>query len=231
MKITVLTLFPEMFSSPFSASITKRAIDQGKVELELVQLRDFATDAYKTVDDHPYGGGAGMVLKVDVVDRALSAIKASSTTSPYTVLLSAKGSLYTQQTALQYSAHSHLILICGHYEGVDERVKEHLVDAEVRIGNFVLTGGELAAMAIVDSVTRLLEGVLPKSESWQHESHMQPGVGEHPHYTRPAEYRGWKVPEILLGGNHQEIDKWRDSQQITLDRLKSEGSDTTSGSS
>jgi len=209
MKIDILTLFPEMFVGPFQESMVKRAQDIEAVEISVYNLRDWTEDIHKTVDDRPYGGGAGMVLKVDVIDRALSDLATSSGQHAKRILMSAKGHSYTQQKAQEFSQLDHLVLIAGHYEGVDERVAEHLVDEEIRIGDYVLTGGELPAMIVVDSVARLLPGVLGNDQSALHESHSKQGYLEHPHYTRPADYKGWQVPEVLLNGNHAEIEKWR----------------------
>lgn len=214
MKIDVLTLFPEMFKGPFSESIIKRAQEQRLVEINIHNLRDWATDKHKTVDDRPYGGGAGMILKVDVIDKALKKIKSQKSK---TILLSAKGKLFTQGKAHEFSKLDHLILIAGHYEGVDERVAKHLVDEEISIGNYILTGGEIPAMVIADSVIRLIPGVLnpdslmEESFSTTTSSQLQATI-EYPQYTRPEKYKGWKVPEVLLSGNHKEINSWRESK-------------------
>ena len=216
MRIDILTLFPKMYEGPLGESIIKRAQNSGLVEIGIHDIRDYSIDKHKQVDDRPYGGGAGMVMKVDVIDRALQSIKLTvdkQLTS--TVLLSAKGTLYTQKKAQNFSRLQNLILIAGHYEGVDERVAEHLVDEEIRVGNYVLTGGELPSMIIADSVIRLLPGVLGNKESAVYESHSEVGYLEHPHYTRPEEYNGWKVPEVLLNGNHAEIEKWRKNKSTS----------------
>lgn len=210
MQIDILTIFPDMFVSPFAESMVKRAQDTGAVKINIHNLRDWSTDTHKSVDDRPYGGGAGMVLRVDVIDKALKNLATSNKLHvTKKVLMSAKGQSYTQQKAQEYSQLDQLILVAGHYEGVDERVAEHLVDEEIRIGDYVLTGGELPAMVIVDSVIRLLPGVLGNDTSAAEESHSQPGYLEYPQYTRPEDYNGWKVPEILLSGHHGEIEKWR----------------------
>ncbi len=215
MKFTILTLFPDYFTSVFDSSILKRAQrEQPKlgspIEISIVNIRDFATDKHKVTDDHPYGGGPGMVMKVEPIDKALQSLPKTSKDLSKIILTSAKGKLFTQQTATEYSQLDELIIICGHYEGVDERVAQHLVDEEIRIGDFVMTGGEPAAGVIVDATARLLPGVLGNDESPLNESHSTPGYFEHPQYTRPEEYRGWKVPEILLGGNHALIKKWQE---------------------
>lgn len=223
MKIDILTLFPDMFKGPFDESIIKRAQDKGLVKIAIHNLRDWATDKHKTVDDHPFGGGVGMVLKVDILDNALQDIKkaAAKTAKTKTILLSAKGKTFNQKLALQLSKSDHLVLIAGHYEGVDERVAENLIDSEVSIGDYVLTGGELPVMVLVDSIVRLIPGVLEKSEATQSESfspttyNSQPTTMlEYPQYTRPENYKGWKVPKILLSGNHKEIDKWRSAEAL-----------------
>ena len=210
MRIDILTIFPEMFSGPFEESMVKRAREDGKVEIKIHNLRDWSEDKHKSVDDRPYGGGAGMVMRVDIIDRALGDLKLKMKNEKCkVVLMSAKGKKYTQQDAKAYTQLEQLILIAGHYEGVDERVAKFLVDEELRIGDYVLTGGELPAMVVVDSVVRLLPGVLGNEKSVKEESHSEPGYLEYPQYTRPEEYKGWKVPEVLLGGNHAEIEKWR----------------------
>lgn len=216
MRIDIITLFPTMFTGPLTESIVKRAVEQGKVTINLHQLRDFATDRHGTVDDSPYGGGAGMVLRVDVIDRALQSVKEQGTGEPYILLMTPQGQVFRQSIARQLAQKDWLILICGHYEGFDERVR-NLVDAEISIGDYVLTGGELPAMVITDAVVRLLGGVLGKEASHQNDSH-EHGLLEHPHYTRPEEYKGMKVPAELLSGNHALIDKWRTEQSLQRTR-------------
>lgn len=213
MQIDILTLFPNMFDSPFSASIIKRAESKDLVKIKVHDLRDWGDGPRRNVDDRPYSGGPGMILRVDVIDRALKDINKDMAR---TILLDAAGESYTQQKAVKLSAYKHLILIAGHYEGVDHRVHEHLVDDIISIGNYVLTGGEIPAMVIVDSVIRLLPGVLGKDESSLDESHKIPGYLEYPQYTRPEIYNGWRVPEILRSGNHRKISEWK----ITVQRLQ-----------
>ncbi len=214
MTIHILTIFPEFFVSALNESILKRAQKDGTVTFNVINIRDFSTDKHKTTDDRPYGGGPGMVMKVEPIARALESIGAKRNTPGKRILLtSAKGSLFTQQTAVEYSALQELVIICGHYEGVDERVAEHLIDEEIRIGDYVLTGGEPAAVVIADAVTRLLPGVLGNEESNKNESHSEPGILGHPQYTRPEEFNGWKVPEVLLQGHHKEIEEWRENQK------------------
>ena len=220
MRIDIITLFPDFFESLKSHSIVGRAIGSGKVELHTHNLRDWATDSYGSVDDHPYGGGPGMVLRFDVLLSALKAVKEKAKTSGMTkvILLTPQGQVYKQSTALELSKIDNLILICGHYEGFDERIREY-VDMELSIGDYVLTGGELAAMIVVDSVSRLLPGVLGDDTSSHDESH-SPSAGsgqallEYPQYTRPPKHDGKAVPEILLSGNHPKIDVWRREQSI-----------------
>lgn len=211
MKITILTIFPEFFSTPLQTSILKRAQNQAQVEFNVLNIRDFATDKHQMTDDRPFGGGPGMVMKIEPIAKALESIKRSANSK--VVLTSAKGRLFTQPVAQEYSQLDDLIIICGHYEGVDERVAEHLIDEEIRIGDYVLTGGEAAALVVSDAVTRLVPGVLGNEGSNKNESHSEPGVMGFPQYTRPEVFNGWSVPEILLGGNHAEIEKWRASQR------------------
>jgi len=224
MHIDILTLFPEMFQGPFSSSILKRAIEQELVSVNLHNIRDYTHDKHHTVDDYPYGGGAGMVLKPEPIFEAVESVKSDICRKQEVgvlpiILLTPQGRLFSQQIALELSRYSHLILICGHYEGVDERVREHLVTDEISIGDYVLSGGELAAMVAIDSVVRLLPGVLGSEASPQDDSHVA-GLLEYPQYTRPAVYREWPVPEILLSGNHAQIANWRHEQAIrrTLER-------------
>lgn len=215
MIINILTLFPDMFTGPLSESIMKRAVAMEKVTFNIINIRDFTTDSHHTADQPPYGGGAGMVMMVEPIDRALQHVQEASSTpqeKKRTILMAAKGNLFTQQRATELSALEEITLICGHYEGVDERVREHLVDEEIRVGDYVLTGGELPAMIIADALTRLLPGVLGDEMSNVDESHSTPGYLEYPHYTRPANYNGWQVPEVLLNGNHALIQAWRDEQ-------------------
>jgi len=217
MKISIITLFPGMFTGFFNESIIKRAQEKKLVEIELVNLRDFAIDDYGTVDDRPYGGGAGMILRVEPMFNAISNIKYQISKSHIknqrvkTVLTSAKGRLFNQSFAKRYSQLDHLIIIAGHYEGVDERVLDY-VDEEISLGDFVMTGGEITAAAVIDSITRLIPGVLRKEDATEEESFFvfkEKVLLEYPHYTRPEEFRGKKVPEILLSGNHKKIREWR----------------------
>ena len=216
MKIDVLTLFPAMFAGPLDESIVKRARTKGLLDLTIRNLRDWTHDPHKTVDDRPFGGGPGMVLKCEPLFEALEELADDSTR---VLLMSPAGRKFNQQLARELAQEKHLLLISGSYEGVDERVIETLVDDEVSVGDFVLTNGALPAMLIVDAVTRLLPGALGKDESAADESFSH-GLLEYPHYTRPAEFRGLKVPEILLSGHHAEIEKWRKEQARTRTKTR-----------
>lgn len=217
-RFDILSLFPEMFDSPLNYSILRRAGEKGLLDVRLHNIRDYAQDRHRVTDDAPYGGGGGMVMKVEPIDRALSAIEGEGNRDPV-ILLTPQGELFTQTIAKDLSYCSRIILVCGHYEGVDERVRAHLIDRELSIGDYVLTGGELAAMVIVDAVSRLIPGVLGNDESAVTDS-FSGGLLEYPHYTRPAEYRGWKVPDVLLSGNHREIDEWRRREALRRTQLK-----------
>ena len=209
----VLTIFPEFFEGPFAHGVVKRARDAGLVEIRIHNLRDWTSDRHKTVDDRPFGGGEGMVLKPEPVFQAVESIWPERRPDQKVVLLSAQGRLFDQGVANRLSRESGLLLICGRYEGVDERVAAHLADDEISIGSYVLSGGELAAAVVIDAVARLLPGVLGNESSAAFESFQDTGHGEGlldcPHWTRPADFRGWKAPEVLLSGNHQEIRKFR----------------------
>jgi tRNA (guanine37-N1)-methyltransferase len=207
-KIDVLTLFPEMFSGPLEVSIVARARKAGLLDLRVHHLRDWTHDRHKTVDDKPFGGGAGMLLKPEPIFEAVESLAGEPT---HVILTAPTGRPFTQAVARELAAKEHLLFICPSYEGVDERVNEALVDDELSIGDYVLTNGGLPAMVMIDTVTRLLPGALGDDESARDESFSH-GLLEYPHYTRPAEYRGMKVPEILLSGHHAEIEKWRAEQ-------------------
>jgi tRNA (guanine37-N1)-methyltransferase len=206
-----------MFRGPFDSSILKRAIEQGLVNINIHNIRDYTHDRHHTTDDYAYGGGAGMVMKPEPVFEAVETVKSLSSREMAekvsTILLSPQGRLFSQTVAVELSKYDHLLLICGHYEGVDERIRKYLVTDEISIGDYILTGGELAALVVVDAVARLLPGVLGSGESLLYESHTG-GLLEYPQYTRPEVFRGWAVPDILLSGNHGEIAKWRHQQAI-----------------
>ncbi len=218
MQIDILTLFPQMFESPLSSGIFKRAADRNLVHIKAHNIRDCTHDKHHTVDDYPYGGGAGMVLKPEPIFEAVETVKAGISWQRGTdvvpiILLTPQGRLFSQQVAFELSQYSHLILICGHYEGVDERVVEQLVTDEISIGDYVLSGGELPAMVVADAVIRLVPGVLGSEESVLDDSHAT-GLLEYPQYTRPPEFRGRVVPEVLLSGNHAEVARWRREQSV-----------------
>lgn len=216
MNIHVLSLFPTMFEGVFQQSILKKAQEKSAVSLEIVDIREFA-DNKRQVDDYPFGGGAGMVLKPEPIFNAVETV--AKERKPRVILMCPQGERFTQAKAEELSNEEELIFICGHYEGYDERIREHLVTDEISIGDFVLTGGELAAMTVIDSVVRLLPGVLGNSDSPVKDS-FSTGMLEHPQYTRPAEFRGWKVPAVLTSGNHAKVDEWREQQSLlrTLER-------------
>ncbi len=228
MKISIITLFPEVFNPILNSSILKRAQKKGKIQFEFINLRDFGEGKHQVVDDRPYGGGVGMIFKADILAKALKSVYRLQSTArqngsrksevgSQTILMSASGKPYKQNTAQRLSKLDHLIIICGHYEGVDQRFIDKYVDEEVSIGDYVLTGGEIPAMVIVDSVVRLIPGVLEKPEATQNESFSE-GLLEYPQYTRPEVFEGKKVPKVLLSGNHAEIAKWR--TQKSLERTK-----------
>ncbi|WP_347552730.1 tRNA (guanosine(37)-N1)-methyltransferase TrmD [Pseudalkalibacillus hwajinpoensis] len=211
MKIDVLSLFPDMFTGVFSHSILKRAEESGAVSYQVTNFRDYSSNKHKNVDDYPYGGGAGMVLTPQPVFDAVDAL--SEGKRPRVILMCPQGERFTQKKAEELAEEDHLIFVCGHYEGYDERIREHLVTDEISIGDFVLTGGELASMVVIDSVTRLLPGVLGNKDSAPKDSFSN-GLLEHPHYTRPAEFQGIGVPDVLLSGNHAAVDRWRLKESI-----------------
>ena len=217
-RFDILSLFPEMFESPFNCSILKRAKDKGLVEIHLHNIRDYAGDKHRVTDDSPYGGGGGMVMKVEPIDRALASIVPLRDNTSI-VLLTPQGETFSQKIAEEMSEYSRIVFICGHYEGIDERVRTHLVDREISVGDFVLTGGELSAMMIVDAVSRLVPGILGNNESSSFDS-FSTGLLEYPHYTRPDNYRGWQVPEVLLSGNHREINAWRRKESLRRTYLR-----------
>jgi tRNA (guanine37-N1)-methyltransferase len=219
MKVDVLTLFPGMFSGPLDESIVGRARETGRLQLRVHNLREWTHDRHKTVDDTPYGGGPGMVLKPEPIFEAVEALRAASEVPTRVILLTPGGRVFNQAVARELAALPALLLVCGSYEGFDERVREHLVDDEISLGDFVLTNGALPAMVMIDAVTRLLPGVLGDDASSEDESFSR-GVLEYPHYTRPVEFRGWRVPDILLSGNHAAIAKWRraEASRRTADR-------------
>ncbi len=221
MKIHILTLFPAYFSGVLTTSMISRAIAHRAVEVEVINIRDYAFDKHHVTDDRPFGGGPGMVMKVEPIARALAAIQHPHN-QHLTILTSARGRRFSQQLAHDYATLDDLTIICGHYEGVDQRVGDHLVDEEVRVGDYVLTGGEPAASVILDAVTRLLPGSLGNDASHNMESHTYPGLGGYPQYTRPEKFRSWRVPSVLLSGHHADIAKWRHQQRKLIEQSSEE---------
>ena len=218
MKIDILTLFPEIFHSIFNWSIIGRAVEKELVKLNSIDIRDFSKDKHKRVDDYPFGGGPGMVMKPEPIYEAIKSVKKDGSKVIY---LSPKGKVYNQEMANKLVREKHLILLSGHYEGIDNRIVENYVDEEISIGDYVLTGGEIPALVLLDSIVRLIPGVLSSKESFMEESHYN-GLLEYPQYTRPRNFKGDNVPEVLLSGNHKEIEKWRlyESLKITyLNRI------------
>ncbi|MES2780758.1 MAG: tRNA (guanosine(37)-N1)-methyltransferase TrmD [Bacteroidota bacterium] len=212
MHIDILTLFPEMFESPFGHSMMKRAQQKGLVEIDCVDIRNFATNKHKSVDDYPFGGGAGLVMMIEPIDKCIESLKEQRTYDEV-IYLSPDGEVFDQKIANQLSTKQNLLFLCGHYKGVDERVRENLITRELSIGSFVLTGGELAAATIVDAIVRLIPGVLNDEQSALSDS-FQDDLLSPPVYTRPAEYNGWKVPDILLSGHAAKIEEWRHEQSV-----------------
>jgi tRNA (guanine37-N1)-methyltransferase len=234
MQIDIVTVFPEMIEAALDHSIVKRAMERGLIAIRVVNLRDFTTDRHKTTDDAPYGGGGGMVMKIEPIDRALSALtrtenettapKESSAEQdgalrrrPRILLTDPRGRQFTQERAQEWARESHLIILCGHYEGVDDRVRQHLITEEVSIGDYILTGGELPALVIVDAVTRLQPGALGDADAPDKDTFSN-HLLEYPHYTRPRSYRGWETPEILFSGHHAIIERWRRWHQLRATR-------------
>lgn len=213
MKIDILTLFPEMFTGVFGSSILKKAQEKEAVQLRVVNFRDFSTNKHNSVDDYPYGGGAGMVLTPQPIFDAVEELTKETEKKPRVVLMCPQGERFTQKKAEELAEEEHLIFVCGHYEGYDERIREHIVTDEISIGDYVLTGGELASMVITDSVVRLLPDVLGNQQS-QIEDSFSTGLLEHPHYTRPADFRGMQVPSVLTSGNHKRIEEWRHKESL-----------------
>ncbi|MGC9931391.1 tRNA (guanosine(37)-N1)-methyltransferase TrmD [Priestia aryabhattai] len=218
MKIDVLSLFPSMFDGVFGESILKKAQEKNAVELNVVNFREYSTNKHQNVDDYPYGGGAGMVLTPQPIFDAVEKLTETAK-KPRVILLCPQGERYTQAKAEELAAEEHLIFICGHYEGYDERIREQLVTDEISIGDYVLTGGELGAMVVIDSVVRLLPDVLGNKHSAVQDSHST-GLLEHPHYTRPADFRGLTVPEVLMSGNHKKIEQWRQKESLKRTLLR-----------
>lgn len=218
MHLDILTLFPEMFEGPFNQSILKRAKDKGVVTINLHNIRDYSTSKHKNVDDYPFGGGAGMVMMIEPVARCIEHLK-EKTTYDEIIYLSPDGELLTQKVANRLSVLNNIILLCGHYKGIDERIREHLITREISIGNYVLSGGELAAAVLTDAVVRIMPGVLNDETSALSDS-FQDDLISPPAYTRPSDFRGWKVPDVLLSGNDKEIAKWKHEQAVERTRQR-----------
>lgn len=214
MTIFIITLFPEIFQQVLNISITGRAQKKALVEFQIVNLREFGSGRHQVVDGKPYGGGAGMVFKADILAKAINSIPSNKKIKSLTILMSASGVLLKQQMLQDYSKLDQLIIVCGHYEGVDQRFIDKYIDLEISIGDFVLTGGEIPALAVCDGITRLIPGVLEKAEATINESFSDPNLLEHPQYTRPEIFEGQEIPKVLLSGHHGEVDKWRKEQSI-----------------
>ncbi|MCZ2139813.1 MAG: tRNA (guanosine(37)-N1)-methyltransferase TrmD [Bacteroidia bacterium] len=210
--IDILTLFPELFESPFGYSIIKRAKEKNLVNIHLHNIRDYSTNKHRSVDDYPFGGGAGMVMQIEPIDNCITSLKKLRTYDEV-IYMSPDGEIFNQKVANQLSTQANLILLCGHYKGIDERIREHLITREISIGNYVLTGGELAAAVVVDAVVRLIPGAMGDEQSALSDS-FQDDLISPPVYTRPATYKGWNVPEILLSGHQAKIDEWRYNQSV-----------------
>lgn len=219
MKFHVLTLFPEMFDAVLHSSMLGRAEEKGILEFNLVNIRDFAGNKHNRVDDAPYGGGRGMVMQAPPVYDAYVSVCSPDSPKPRVIHMSPKGEVFSQQKAIELSKYEELVFICGHYEGIDQRLIDEIVDEEISVGDYVLTGGEIPAMVVIDSVSRMIEGVLSNEDSFTDESHYD-GLLEYPHYTRPPEFMGRKVPDVLLSGDHAKIDAWRRRQSLLITKEK-----------
>lgn len=222
MRFDILTLFPDMIEAVLGDSIIGRARKKGLVDINCVQIRDFAHDKHRQVDDYPYGGGFGMVMQAQPIFEAYQSVTDGLDYKPYTVYLSPQGKTFRQSTAKRLAKKSHIVLLCGHYEGVDQRVLDEIADDEISIGDYVLTGGEIACMAVVDAVSRLVPGVLKDEESFSEESHYS-GLLEYPQYTRPEEWHGKKVPDVLMSGHHKNINEWKRRESIITTFNKRKG--------
>ena len=212
-RFDVLTLFPDMFKASLGDSIINRAVNNGLLELNFIDIRDYTKNKHKKVDDYPYSGGGGMLIQAQPVFDAYQSIVKDLDYKPLTIFLSPQGKIFEQKKAVELSKCEHIVLLCGHYEGIDQRVLDLIVDEEISIGDFVLTGGEIPAMAIIDAVSRMVPGVLASESSYENESHFN-GLLEYPQYTRPEEFMGIKIPDILISGNHAKIDEWKREQSL-----------------
>lgn len=218
-KFDVLTLFPEMFEAVLGGSITGRARNAGLLEMNFINIRDFSKDKHRNTDDYPYSGGGGMLMTPQPIYDAYMSVAEGKPEKPHTVFLSPQGKVFDQKKAVELSKKDHIVFLCGHYEGVDQRVLDMIVDEEISIGDFVLTGGEIPAMAVIDSVSRMVPGVLANEGSYTNESHFS-GLLEHPQYTHPQEFMGVKIPEILVSGHHKNIEKWKREQALLVTMKK-----------
>ena len=214
-RFDVLTLFPEMFEAVLGGSITGRARNAGLLEMNFINIRDFSKDKHRNTDDYPYSGGGGMLMTPQPIYDAYMSVREGKTEKPHTVFLSPQGKVFDQKKAIELSKKDHIVFLCGHYEGVDQRVLDMIVDEEISIGDFVLTGGEIPAMAVIDSVSRMVPGVLANEGSYTNESHFS-GLLEYPQYTHPQEFMGVKIPEILVSGHHKNIEKWKREQALLV---------------
>jgi tRNA (guanine37-N1)-methyltransferase len=215
-RVHIVTIFPEYFQSPLNCGMMRIAQEKNLAEIVLVNIRDFATDTYRTVDDYPFGGGAGMIMKPEPIFKAVESVRADNS---YVILLSPQGRQFNQNVANELAKKEHMILICGRYKGVDNRVSEYLVNDEISVGDYVLSGGEAAALVLLESCLRLMEGAVTDKESVKTDSFMQ-GILDAPYYTRPADFRGYKVPEVLISGHHQKVKEWRQDQALKLTKEK-----------
>ncbi|MDR4989251.1 MAG: tRNA (guanosine(37)-N1)-methyltransferase TrmD [Bacteroidales bacterium] len=221
MRIDILTIFPEMFTGPFSCSILKRAVEKGLAEIHLHDIRDYATDKHRRVDDYPFGGGAGMVMMIEPIERCINKLAAEREYDEV-IFMTPDGELLDQPLVNKLSVHKNLMILCGHYKGIDERIREHLITMEVSVGNYVLSGGELPAALLADAIIRLIPGVLGDETSALSDS-FQDGLLSPPVYTRPADYKGWKVPEVLLSGHDRKIAEWRHDQSVARTQQRRPG--------
>lgn len=212
-KFDVLTLFPDMFSAVLGDSIIARAAQKGLLEMNFINIRDFSKNKHKKTDDYPYSGGGGMLMTPQPIYDAYQSIVKDLDYKPYTIYMSPQGKVFDQKTAVELSSYKHIVILCGHYEGVDQRIIDMLVDCEMSVGDFVLTGGEIPAMAVIDAVSRMIPGVLSSQSSYENESHFS-GLLEYPQYTRPEEFMGRKIPEVLISGHHAKIEEWKRAEAI-----------------
>lgn len=219
MRFDVLTLFPDMFRAVLGDSIIKKATEKGLIELNFIDIRDYTNNKHKKVDDYPYSGGGGMLMAAQPVYDAYQSIVADLDYKPLTIYMSPQGKVFNQKMAVDLSKYEHIVLLCGHYEGIDQRVLDMIVDMEISIGDFVLTGGEIPAMAVIDSVCRMIPGVLASESSYENESHFS-GLLEYPQYTRPEEFMGVRIPDVLISGHHAKIDEWKREQSLKNTYLK-----------